>query len=149
MEYVLRVCEAKAASVERGHADVVLGADTTVVIDDVMLGKPTDADDALGMLERLAGRTHVVMTGWSILSAHEHRFGVDESRVTFHERARRELIEYIEERKPFDKAGSYAIQGDDGWLIASVEGSRSNVMGLPVRDVVNALAHFGIERSAP
>lgn len=147
-DYVLRLSEAKSGAVERRPDDVVLGADTTVVLDGATLGKPAGRDDALSMLRSLAGRTHSVLTGWFIASTRLERFGIDESFVTFNDRTDDDLVDYIERTNPFDKAGAYAIQGDDGWLISGVSGSRSNVMGLPIREVVDALADFGINRSS-
>ncbi len=148
-EYVLRLSAAKAHAVSRDVDDVVLGADTTVVLDGATIGKPRDAADALEMLLSLEGRTHSVLTGWTVLQGERERFGVEESLVTFHERSRAELQDYVERTEPLDKAGAYALQGDDGWLVERVNGSRANVMGLPIREVVEALAHFGITRSTP
>lgn len=148
-EYVLRLSAVKARTVTRERDDVVLGADTTVVLDGVAIGKPRDADDALDMLLALEGRTHSVLTGWTVIGGDDEQFGIGESLVTFRKRSRLELRDYVERTDPLDKAGAYALQGDDGWLVERVTGSRANVMGLPVREVVTALAHFGIERSAP
>ena len=146
-EYVLRLSETKASAVSRSQGDIVLAADTTVVFNGATIGKPSDAGEAVAILTRLAGETHSVLTGWTIIGGSAHRFGVEESNVSFNERTHDELTDYVERTQPFDKAGAYALQGDDGWLIANVEGSRSNVMGLPVREVVDALSSFGIERS--
>ncbi|GMQ98451.1 MAG: nucleoside triphosphate pyrophosphatase YhdE [Acidimicrobiia bacterium] len=148
-EYVLRLGETKAGSVAVATHDVVLGADTTVVLDGAMLGKPADADEAVSMLRSLVGRTHSVLTGWSLMSESMKRFGIEESLVTFNDRTEDELRGYVYRTEPYDKAGAYAIQGDDGWLITGVSGSRSNVMGLPIREIVDALADFGITRSTP
>lgn len=147
-EYVLRLSAEKAAAVGLDPGDVVLAADTTVVLDGTILGKPGDAIEAVEMLGALSGRTHSVLTGWTAFAAGTERFGVAESRVRFHPRQPHELADYVQRTAPYDKAGAYAIQGDDGWLIAGVDGSRSNVMGLPIADVVNALADLGVERSS-
>jgi septum formation protein len=128
---------------------VVLGADTTVVFQGAIIGKPSSVPDAVSILTQLAGETHSVLTGWTVTDGHAHTFGVEESLVRFNERTHDELIGYVERTQPFDKAGAYALQGDDGWLVANVTGSRSNVMGLPIKDVVDALKAFGIERVAP
>ena len=148
-EYVLRVSELKAHSVPRSGNDVVLGADTTVVFKGAIIGKPSTATDAVSILSRLAGETHSVLTGWSITDGNSHRFGVEESLVRFNERTSDELADYVERTQPFDKAGAYALQGDNGWLVSQVSGSRANVMGLPIKEVVEALGAFGIERSTP
>ncbi|VAV99636.1 Septum formation protein Maf [hydrothermal vent metagenome] len=147
-EYVLRLSAAKAHAIARNVDDVVLGADTTVVLDGATIGKPRDAADALEMLLSLEGRTHSVLTGWTVIRGESERFGVEESLVTFHHRSRAELRDYVARTEPLDKAGAYALQGDDGWLVERVAGSRANVMGLPIREVVDALANFGVDRSA-
>jgi septum formation protein len=146
-EYVLRLSEAKAHAVPRPGDGVVLAADTTVVLNGDIIGKPATAADAVAILTRLVGHTHSVLTGWTITDGERHRFGVDESMVTFNERTHDELVDYVERTQPFDKAGAYALQGDDGWLVSRVSGSRSNVMGLPIKEVVDALKDFGIERT--
>lgn len=146
-EYVLRLSGRKARAVAAGSDDVVLGADTAVVFDGQILGKPATTDEAVSMLTLLQGQTHSVLTGWTITSAASERFGVDESIVVFNERTEEELADYVARTQPFDKAGAYALQGDDGWLVADVRGSRSNVMGLPIKEVVDALRDLGIERS--
>jgi len=146
-EYVLRLSEVKANSVPRSGDDAVLGADTTVVFAGAIIGKPATVSEAVSILTDLAGETHSVLTGWTITDGDAHRFGVEESLVTFNERSHDELVAYVERTEPFDKAGAYALQGDDGWLVAQVTGSRSNVMGLPIKDVVEALKDFGIDRS--
>lgn len=148
-EYVLRLSEEKAASVLRVVDDVVLGADTTVVLDGISLGKPVDRAHAVEMLAAMAGRTHSVLTGWTVLSPSAHRFGISESRVSVRPRTLLEIGDYVDRTQPFDKAGAYALQSDDGWLVSSVTGSRSNVMGLPVGDVVPALIELGVKRSTP
>ncbi|MEN8238082.1 MAG: Maf family protein [Actinomycetota bacterium] len=148
-EYVTRLSDAKAHAVPRSGADVVLAADTTVVFAGAIIGKPSNPLEAVTILTQLAGETHSVLTGWTITDGDTHRFGVEESRVRFNEHTHDELADYVERTQPFDKAGAYALQGDDGWLVASVSGSRSNVMGLPIREVVDALKAFGIERSTP
>ncbi len=148
-EYVLRLSAIKARTVSRTHDDVVLGADTTVVLDGVVIGKPSDANDAVSMLQTLQGCTHSVLTGWTLIGPHGERFGVEESLVTFHDRTEDELRRYVEQTQPLDKAGAYALQGDDGWLVAKVSGSRANVMGLPIEEIVDALAEFGIDRLTP
>lgn len=148
-EYVLRLSEVKAHAVALTGVKTVLAADTTVVFNDAIIGKPSTVPEAVSTLMQLAGETHSVLTGWTVTNGDTSRFGIEESRVTFNERNYDELLAYVERTKPFDKAGSYALQGDDGWLVANVSGSRSNVMGLPIKEVVDALKAFGIERTTP
>lgn len=145
---VLRLASAKS-DVRAGRGFVVLAADTVVVLDGEVLGKPTGRDDAVSMLARMEGRVHSVLTGWSVRADDRERFDVAESRVTFASRTQDELTAYVERVEPYDKAGAYALQGDDGWLVADVRGSRANVMGLPLADIAEALQSFGIVRSAP
>lgn len=143
---VLRLAADKAAAVERSDA-VVLAADTIVVCDGVIIGKPTDANDAVSILRSLQGRTHSVLTGWTVLHEETEIYDVAESRVVFNERSDDELTDYVRRTQPFDKAGAYALQGDDGWLVRDVIGSRANVMGLPLADIVAALSEVGVERT--
>jgi len=146
---VLRLAGLKAAAVDRSARQVVLGADTMVVLDGTQLGKPTDHDDAVHMLTLLSGRTHSVLTGWVAVGDAGERFGVAESRVTFKELSVGTVEKYIDDVHPFDKAGSYALQGDNGRLIERVDGSSANVMGLPLREVADALGDLGVDRSTP
>lgn len=144
---VLRLASAKSEVAARNGA-IVLAADTVVVKDGVVLGKPTDKADAVHTLLSLEGRAHSVLTGWSVRGADSERFGVSESRVTFVSRSEEELRDYVDRVQPLDKAGAYALQGDDGWLVASVSGSRANVMGLPLGDIAPELETLGVLRSA-
>lgn len=147
--YVLRLSGEKAAAVPARPRDVVVAADTTVVHEGSVIGKPVDADDAVAILRRLQGTVHSVLTGWTVRSGPRERFGIEESQVRFRERTDQELAGYVARTEPFDKAGAYALQADDGWLVADVTGSRSNVMGLPIGEVVSALEDLGVRRSAP
>lgn len=146
-EAVLRLAHLKAAAVRRESGEVVLAADTMVVLDGVSLGKPRDADDAHRMLAALSGTTHSVLTGWIAVSDDGERFDVSESRVTFKELLPVDIDSYIADAEPFDKAGAYGIQEEKGRLIEHVSGSRANVMGLPLRDIAQALEQLGVERS--
>jgi len=143
---VLRLAGQKSEISARPNT-VILAADTIVVLDGEVLGKPADRTHALEMLGRMQGRSHSVLTGWSVRLEGEERFDVAESRVTFSSRSDAELLSYVDRVEPYDKAGAYALQGDDGWLVSSVAGSRANVMGLPLADIVIALTDFGVERS--
>ncbi len=148
-EAVLRIAELKARSVNRTENEVVVAADTMVVLNGEALGKPMDADTASTMLASLSGTTHSVLTGWIAIGGEGQRFGVAETRVTFKELAQEQIDRYIVDTHPFDKAGAYGIQGEDGRLIERVVGSRANVMGLPLREVAEALNDLGVERSTP
>jgi septum formation protein len=136
--YVVRLAAAKALAAEaggEGHA-VLLGADTTVVLDGRILGKPGGPSEATAMLEALAGRTHEVLTGVAVRYRGAERVAVDTTRVTFAPMSGADIAWYVGSGEPFDKAGGYGIQGRASRFITRVEGSYSNVVGLPVALVV-------------
>jgi septum formation protein len=132
-------------------AALVLGADTIVVIDGRALGKPADADDARTMLRALRGRTHEVMTGIAVLDAASGRHATETviSRVTMAAYTERDIEAYVATGEPLDKAGAYAIQGAGGALVVRLEGSRSNVVGLPLAATAELLRRVGVAVSVP
>lgn len=138
---VLKAVEIAAVT----SGDLVLGADTVVVIDGEILGKPRDHDHAMEMLRRLGGRTHEVLTGVSMLrggTLTRCNF-VESTRVAFRPLDEGLIRSYLQEINPLDKAGSYSAQDDRGRLIERIEGSLENVIGLPVSKVIEAMeAHF-------
>ncbi|HOW52026.1 MAG TPA: Maf family protein [bacterium] len=139
------LAERKAAAIVaiKGNEDPVLAADTIVVIDDEILGKPRDAADAVRMLTLLSGRTHQVITGVAILwDGKEKVFSVSTD-VTFKELTPKEIADYIATKEPMDKAGAYAIQGTGGFMVTEITGSASNVIGLPVAETIAALQNLG------
>jgi septum formation protein len=145
----LTVCNAtrKAWSVARTlPGAVVLGADTLVTIDDQVLGKPADLTHARQILRRLSGRTHAVWTGvcicHSALGKSQSFSAV--SRVEFRDLTDRAITSYLEKVNPLDKAGAYAAQGHGKEIIKRIDGSYSNVVGLPMERTLPALAAFGI-----
>lgn len=140
--YALRMAREKAVAVSKRFPDAtVIGADTIVVLDDLILEKPSSPGDARQMLRVLSGRTHLVITAFAIARAGAILESAPvESRVTFRALAANEVDEYVESGEPLDKAGAYGIQGLGGGFITHVEGSRDNVMGLPKELVVAALA---------
>jgi septum formation protein len=124
----------------------VLGADTVVVIDGTLLGKPRDQAEAVEMLLRLAGRTHRVLTGFALYvpeSQHTDA-GVVESAVRMHTVDRATAERDAATGEPLDKAGAYAAQGDGGRFVAAISGSRANVIGLPVEELAPRLARLGV-----
>lgn len=122
---------------------IILAADTIVVLDQQMLGKPQDRSDAIRMLSHLSGRVHQVITGVSLTSATKEILFAETTRVRFHPLTREGIEHYVDHYKPYDKAGAYAIQE---WIgvtgIHSIDGDFYNVMGLPVSRVVQALKSF-------
>jgi len=131
-DYVRRLAEWKARAVEASPDEMVLGADTTVVIDGVMLAKPEDAADAHRMLRLLEGRRHVVMTGICLKRADHVTVDWAETSVWFAQMSDAEIDAYVESGEPMDKAGAYAIQGLASKYIRQIEGCYFNVVGLPV-----------------
>lgn len=131
-EYVRRLAEEKAFAVPILPREVVLGADTTVAIDDHVLEKPRDAADAMRMLRLLSGREHAVITGICLRSESRKIVDTASTRVRFVELTAEELEAYAASGEPMDKAGGYAIQGLASKFIDRIEGDYFNVVGLPV-----------------
>lgn len=133
LDYVRRLAATKARSVVAARRDgVVIAADTTVVIDGEILGKPADIDEARAMARRLSGRTHQVHTGVAVAFDDAVLVDVDTTHVTFTVLSD-ELIEwYVAQAEPYDKAGGYAIQGAAAAFVERVDGNVANVIGLPV-----------------
>ncbi len=136
---------------------VVLGADTIVVLGQAILGKPRDAEEAVAMLRRLTGRTHVVWTGVAVCTTDSRAPAVCttdrsapslcsvESFVTLRAASEAELRAYVATGEPLDKAGAYALQGEGRRFVSRVEGSESNVIGLPLDETLALLARAGLE----
>ena len=143
--YVLRVAAVKARAIAPMYPDdVVLAADTTVVVDGEMLGKPADDDEATAMLVRLSGRTHEVLTGVVIIRAGRESSEAVSTRVRFRPLTAAEIEGYVASGEPHDKAGGYGVQGLAARFVESVEGSYSNVVGLPVGAVRRLLEAGGL-----
>jgi septum formation protein len=138
-DYVRRVAEQKATSVEAAEGDIVLGADTVVVVGDEILGKPRDRADAIRMLKQLAGREHRVITGVCFRRGQKLRYDRAVTRVWFVPLTRDEIEQYVASGEPMDRAGAYAIQGLAAKFIQRIEGSYTNVVGLPVELVTKHL----------
>ena len=131
-DYVLRLAEVKAGAVHAAHDEIVLAADTTVVLDNEILGKPVDEADAKRMLAALAGNRHEVLTAICLKGARRVISDVAATAVWFHSMSAAEIDEYVASGEPMDKAGAYGIQGLASRYIERIEGSYSNVVGLPV-----------------
>ena len=161
---VERLAREKGLAVAPRHAGAwVLSADTLVVLDDVVLGKPRDAEEAADMLQQLSGRWHEVYTGWAITPATgstpadglvaptgaasafdsprgESKAGHVRTRVLFHDLTREQILAYVAGGEPLDKAGAYGIQECGALLVAALDGDYFNVMGLPLSTVCRELA---------
>jgi septum formation protein len=151
IEYIKRVARTKASvgwhqMVRRGLAPKpVLAADTEVVLEGAVLGKPKDAMSAVDMLRRLSGQTHEVSTAVAIRWNTQILIAVSLSRVTFRALIDDEIERYVATGEPFDKAGAYAIQGRAAAFVSHLEGSYSGVMGLPLFETAEILAKIGLE----
>ena len=140
-----RLAREKALSVARLRPDnAVLGADTVVVIDDQILGKPVDPADAARMLRLLSGRTHRVITAVCLVVGGRLSVASETTLVTMSEISGREIGDYVASGEPMDKAGAYAIQGLASRWIPGIEGDYSNVVGLPVALVCRMLQEAGL-----
>jgi septum formation protein len=152
-EMVQRLADAKAELVAAravGPA-IIIAADTTVVLDGEILGKPRTSDDARHMLAKLSGRTHSVLTGITLIRLPdvERRQFVETTHVHFAKMSEEEITRYLATGEPFDKAGSYAIQGRAGCYIPRIEGCYFNIVGLPLSRLVHTLIELGWSDEAP
>lgn len=143
-EYISRE---KASVYDVADDELVITADTVVIVGDDILGKPKDADDAHRMLREISGRTHQVVTGVCLTTAKEQRSFSVVTDVTFKQLSDEEIDFYIRNHRPYDKAGAYGIQEWIGYIgVTGLNGSYYNVMGFPVQRVYEELTgHFGID----
>ncbi|MEO5345381.1 MAG: Maf family protein [Magnetococcus sp. YQC-9] len=148
--YVRRMALVKARAGVADGIDLVLGADTAVVLDEEIMGKPCDEQDAVDMLSRLSGRQHRVLTGVAVCAPDlpQGRAVVVESAVHFKQLTEFEIRAYVLSGEPFDKAGAYGIQGLGAMLVQQLSGSYSGVVGLPLFETVALLRDFGLTFSA-
>lgn len=145
---VVRLARAKALAIATDDDTIVLGADTTVVLDQAILGKPDDEQGAVEMLLSIAGRTHLVVTGWALArSGAIVEDGFETTLVSMHTVERSDAEAYAASGEPLDKAGAYALQGNGARFVSGLAGSRSNVVGLPLKPVVAALRRAGVDSS--
>ena len=141
-DYALRVALDKARACRAAPGDVVLAADTVVVVDGLILGKPADDGDAARMLRLLSGRVHHVVTGVAVRSGEREAAVVETTAVTFGGLSDEDIAWYVASGEPRDKAGAYAVQGLASRFVSKIDGSYSNVVGLPVALVCRMLAEF-------
>ncbi len=145
-QYVKVLAEGKASAVAEQYPDSwIIGADTIVLVDNVILGKPKSGTRAKEMLKNLSGRTHLVLTGYAICcKSRNYMFSESiETKVTFKSLSEEEIDWYASTDEPFDKAGAYAIQGLGTFIVRRIEGSYTNVVGLPVCEVIEHLISIG------
>jgi len=143
LDIVLELAEKKASATaeEAGRDAVILGADTVVVLEDKVLGKPKDKEDAKEMLRLLSGKSHYVYTGFCIIDNESDNRIIDYAKtlVRFNDMTDKEISDYVETEEPMDKAGAYGIQGYGGKYISGIEGDYFCVMGFPMSKIYNAL----------
>jgi septum formation protein len=150
-EHVIRLSKEKARQVA-GSPEVpgrwFIGSDTIVLRDEAILGKPKDAEDASAMLASLSGRSHRVLSGYAVFDRQTGATvaGAVSTAVRFKELTEAEIAGYIATGEPFDKAGSYAIQGIGVFMVLAIEGSYTNVVGLPLCEVIEVLESLGAIR---
>jgi septum formation protein len=145
--YVQRMARDKAAVVSARQVDAsyrVLAADTSVIIDGEILGKPADYGEAMAFLMRLSGRQHRVITALCLQTEAGVTMRSEETTVQFMQLRRQQCEAYLATDEPWDKAGAYAIQGLGGAFVERIEGSYSNVVGLPLAQTLELLAEYGV-----
>ena len=145
-KHVLRLAEAKALDVGNRHPDRwVIAADTIVYINHSILGKPRSREEAKKMLRRLSGKEHQVLTGFSVVHLERGKWDREgvQTAVKVKKLTQAELEWYVETGEPFDKAGGYAIQGIGSFMIESIKGSYTNVVGLPICELIQMLSRLG------
>ncbi len=139
VEYLAKI---KANAVEREKDELIIAADTVVVLDGKILGKPADENEAFEMLSALSGRRHTVYTGVCLLYNEKEEIFSDRTEVEFYRLTKEEINEYIKSGEPMDKAGAYGIQGRGSLFVKGIEGDFFNVMGLPAALINQKLSGF-------
>ena len=143
--YTERLAREKAAAIAAKHPEAyVIAADTTVVVDGDILGKPVDQADARAMVKRLSGRSHTVCTGIAVAHGGRIESAVEQVEVTFRALSDAEIAAYVETGEPMDKAGAYGIQGWGATIVERVDGDYFSVMGLGVRRLVELFERHGV-----
>ncbi len=138
IKYAETLSYLKAKSVYEKHKNIVIGADTIVVFNDKIIGKPKNEQDAIATLKQLSNNTHQVITAYTIISENYLITDHEVTYVTFNNLSDSLILDYVKNKKPFDKAGSYGIQ--DGYpLVKSYQGDYDNIVGLPTKKIINLL----------
>jgi septum formation protein len=146
--YVRRLAQDKAHAIEAGTGEVILAADTTVVVDGHVLEKPADGADATRMLRLLSGRSHLVLTAICLRTAERTRTAVESTEVTVSPMTEEDIARYVASGEPMDKAGAYGIQGMFSRWVTGVNGCYFNVVGLPVSLVWRELESLARDQAA-
>ena len=141
---VARVSRLKALAVNPKPDEIVIAADTIVVCQGKILGKPRSEDQAVQILRLLSGRDHQVMTGCTVLFGDRCETFTEVTDLHFRELSQKEIEKYVATGEPMDKAGAYAIQGGAGAFVSALDGELENVIGFPVVEVREMLSHFGL-----
>ena len=146
--YVKTLALGKAKAVEQlvNNEAIIIAADTIVVLDDKILGKPKDKRDAFNMLKSLSGKSHKVYTGMAIINVTKSSYLVDSvcTKVKFSEISDNEILQYIDSGEPMDKAGAYGIQGCGGIFVEKINGCYYNIVGLPINKLKRILNKFDV-----
>lgn len=143
IETALSLAKQKAKDIYMKYPDsIVIGADTLVIIDTMVLGKPIDRSDAYRMLKLLSGKTHQVVTAYCIITKEREYQGYSQTDVTFGKLSDDEIAVYLDTGDPYDKAGAYGIQGFASKYIKRIEGDYFNVVGLPIYDIYQVIKNF-------
>jgi len=146
-DHVRLLAEAKADEIARHYPEAhVIGADTIVVIEAIILGKPASSAEARDMLKKLSGRNHAVLTGYAVRCDRSEYLHSETIRtiVRFKPLTNSEIEWYLETKESFDKAGAYAIQGQGAFMVKRIIGSYTNVVGLPMSEVIDCLMRIGL-----
>ena len=147
-ELAMQIAKAKASSIlEKFPESIVLAADTIVVKDEEILGKPKDLEDAFNMIKSLSGERHHVITGFAVMTSKYQKIENVVTEVEFRKLNSVEINEYILENESLDKAGGYAIQGKGYFLVDKINGSYTNVIGFPIKEILKVLKEFGISQN--
>lgn len=140
-DYVKRLAEEKSRVPGLDASLIVVAADTSVVLNSEILGKPANVDEAGAMLGRLSGKEHEVLTGFAVRRGDFLHVEVVSTKVVFRHLSAQEIESYVSTKEPLDKAGAYGIQGIGSSLIDQIHGSFTNVIGLPLKEVLEAIHH--------
>jgi len=147
LQFTARLAQEKASAIwptlTRTQDVIVLGADTIVVVDDEILGKPVDSDDAARMLRMMSNRSHQVITSVCVIDSHGRDVRSETTVVTVNELSAKDIAEYIASGEPMDKAGAYGIQGMASRFIPRIQGDYTNIVGLPITLVCGMLKERG------